>query len=202
MKAITAPINRESKRRVIRESKRRVIANLQGTLQLCLDRDAILAMTQTRSDGSLRSLSRNAKGKVIAGNPGRALSIFQRERNDATVILPDHPHVLQTSPVGDCDYPTRWMLMKTGFSQQIPKDERRSESRHARGEQGIWRQHYLEQCIRDDRDFARRGDCIRYNPVRHGYMEQVTDLALFDISSRSGMRRISGGFGRVGRNAN
>lgn len=124
MKAITAPINREI--------KRRVIANLQGTLQLCLDRDAILAMTQTRSGRSLRSLSRNAKGKVIAGNPGRALSIFQRERNDAMVILPDHLHVLRTPPVRDCDYPTRWMLTKTGFSRQITKAEQRSKRRQAK----------------------------------------------------------------------
>jgi len=179
MKAITAPINRES--------KRRVIANVQGTLQVCLDRDAILAMTQTRSGRSLRSLSRNARGKVIAGNPGRALSIFQRERNDPVVILPDHLHVLWTSCVGDCDYPTQWMLTKNGFSRQIPK----GESRQAKGEQGIWRQRYLEQRVRDDRDFARHADCICYDPVRHGYVERVADLALFDISSRSGARRVS-----------
>jgi putative transposase len=35
---------------------------------------------------------------------------------DAVVILPDHLHALWILPAGDCDYPTRWMLIKAGFS--------------------------------------------------------------------------------------
>ena len=42
---------------------------------------------------------------------------------DAMVILPDHLHALWTLPVGDADYPTRWMLIKAGFSRNIPKGE-------------------------------------------------------------------------------
>jgi putative transposase len=30
---------------------------------------------------------------------------------DAIVILPEHLHALWTLPSGDCDYPTRWMLI-------------------------------------------------------------------------------------------
>lgn len=47
---------------------------------------------------------------------------------DAMVISPDHLHALWTLPMGDCDYPTRWMLIKAGFSREIPKGERRSDS--------------------------------------------------------------------------
>ena len=36
---------------------------------------------------------------------------------DAMVILPDHLHALWTLPAGDRDYPTRWMLIKSGFSR-------------------------------------------------------------------------------------
>jgi putative transposase len=42
---------------------------------------------------------------------------------DALVVLPDHLHAIFTLPQGDCDYPTRWMLLKSGFSRQIPKNE-------------------------------------------------------------------------------
>lgn len=63
--------------------------------------------------------------KVIAMHP---LHI-----DDAMMILPDHLHALWTLPGGDSDYPTRWMLIKTGFSRQIRKDQRRSESRQAKG---------------------------------------------------------------------
>ena len=42
---------------------------------------------------------------------------------DAMVILPDHLHALWTLPVSDDDYPTRWMLIKAGFSRQLPKPE-------------------------------------------------------------------------------
>src|SRR6267142_264912 len=96
-------------------------------------------------------------------------------RIDAMVILPDHLHAVWTLPVGDCDYPTRWMLIKTGFSRQIPKDERRSESRQAKGERSIWQRRYWEHLIRDDRDFARHADYIHYNPVKHGYVKRVED---------------------------
>lgn len=48
---------------------------------------------------------------------------------DAMVILPDHLHAVWTLPVGDADYPTRWMLIKAGLSHNIPEGERRNASR-------------------------------------------------------------------------
>jgi putative transposase len=71
---------------------------------------------------------------------------------DAMVILPDHLHSLWTLPADDCDYPMRWMLIKAGFSCQVPKGERCSASRITRGERGIWQRRYWEHLIRDDRD--------------------------------------------------
>ena len=56
---------------------------------------------------------------------------------DAMVILPDHLHAVWTRPVGDCDYPKRWMLIKAGVSRRIPSGERRNQSRLAKGERGI-----------------------------------------------------------------
>ncbi len=53
---------------------------------------------------------------------------------DAMVVLPDHLHMLWTLPVDDSDFATRWMLIKSGFSRQIPKRERINQSRRTKGE--------------------------------------------------------------------
>jgi putative transposase len=94
---------------------------------------------------------------------------------DAMVILPDHLHAVWTLPVGDCDYPTRWMLIKAGFSQRIPAGERRNKSRLTKGERGIWQRRYWEHLIRDERDYARHVDYIHYKPVRHELVKFVKD---------------------------
>lgn len=94
---------------------------------------------------------------------------------DAMVVLPDHVHAVWTLPAGDCDYPTRWMLIKAGFLRAIPKDERRNKSRVAKGERGIWQRRYWEQVIRDERDYVRHVDYVHYNPVKHGYVTRVAD---------------------------
>lgn len=94
---------------------------------------------------------------------------------DAMVILPDHLHAVWTLPAGDYDYATRWMLIKAGFSRQIPKDERRNNSRIAKGERGIWQRRYWEHVIRDERDYAKHLDYVHYNPVKHRYVERVAD---------------------------
>jgi putative transposase len=94
---------------------------------------------------------------------------------DAMVVLPDHLHAMWTLPEGDADYPTRWALIKAGFSRHLPKDERRNPSRIAKGERGIWQRRYWEHVIRDERDYARHVDYIHYNPVKHGYVNRVAD---------------------------
>ncbi|WP_237763201.1 REP-associated tyrosine transposase [Thiobacillus denitrificans] len=37
----------------------------------------------------------------------------------AMVVLPDHLHAVWRLPPGDADYPTRWSLIKAGFSRSI-----------------------------------------------------------------------------------
>ena len=63
---------------------------------------------------------------------------------DAMVILPDRLRAVWTLPVGDGDYPMRWMLIKAGFSRRIPTGERRNKSRMTKGERGIWQRRYWE----------------------------------------------------------
>ena len=104
---------------------------------------------------------------------------YVRERHpfsvDAIVILPEHIHAIWTLPEGDCDFPLRWRLIKTMFSRALPCEERRSESRHSKGERGIWQRRYWEHLIRDEVDFARHVDYIHINPLKHGWVARVAD---------------------------
>jgi REP element-mobilizing transposase RayT len=53
------------------------------------------------------------------------------------------------------------MLIKTGFSRQLPKGERINASRRGKGERGIWQRRYWEHAIRDEEDFRRHVDYIQ-----------------------------------------
>ncbi|HFD13132.1 MAG TPA: transposase [Crenotrichaceae bacterium] len=94
---------------------------------------------------------------------------------DAMVVLRDHLHMLWTLPVYDNDYATRWMLIKSGFSRQIPKRERINTSRRTKGERGIWQRRYWEHLIRNECDYEKHVDYIHNNPVKHGYVKCATD---------------------------
>jgi putative transposase len=93
---------------------------------------------------------------------------------DAMVVLPEHLHCVWTLPQGDANFGMRWALIKAGFSRLIPPDERRSESRVKRGERGIWQRRFWEHMIRDEEDFSRHVDYIHWNPVKHGWVDQVS----------------------------
>lgn len=98
-------------------------------------------------------------------------------RIDAMVVLPEHIHTIWTLPPGDTDYPTRWALIKAGFSRKLPVTGRVSASRSKKGERGVWQRRYWEHQIRDENDFARHVDYIHYNPVKHGYVKSPCDWA-------------------------
>ena len=61
---------------------------------------------------------------------------------DCWVVLPDHMHCIWTLPLGDVDYPSRWKAIKIAFAKAIPKTERLSALRSAKGERGIWQRRY------------------------------------------------------------
>ncbi|NTV12809.1 MAG: transposase [Desulfobulbaceae bacterium] len=91
------------------------------------------------------------------------------------VVLPDHLHCLIELPPLDMDFALRWRLIKAGFSKKLPKDERRSQVRRARGERGLWQRRYWEHLIRDERDYAAHLDYVHFNPVKHGHVRRVAD---------------------------
>jgi putative transposase len=94
---------------------------------------------------------------------------------DAIVIMPEHLHTIWTLPDGDHDFSQRWRQIKSAFSREIAKEEAISKSRLRKQERGIWQRRFWEHAIRDDEDFKRHVDYIHFNPVKHGYVQKVSD---------------------------
>lgn len=65
------------------------------------------------------------------------------------------------------------MLIKAGFSRQLPKNESINKSRLMKGERGIWQRRYWEHLIRDD--YENHVNYIHYNSVKHGYVKREID---------------------------
>jgi putative transposase len=80
-----------------------------------------------------------------------------------------------TLPEADADFATRWRLIKSAFSRQVPTGERISDSRAAKGERGIGQRRYWEHTIRDENAFAHHIDYVHINPVKHGLVRRVGD---------------------------
>jgi putative transposase len=96
---------------------------------------------------------------------------------DAFVLLPDHLHCIWTLPEGDCDFSTRWRLVKSTFTRTCSKTCHGivSRSRRQKGEQAIWQRRFWEHQIRDERDLIQHVEYIHYNPVKHGLVKAPRD---------------------------
>jgi putative transposase len=84
-------------------------------------------------------------------------------------------HAILTLPPDDADFSTRWRFIKARFAKALPKQERISAVRKARGERGIWQRRFWEHLIRDDSDYARHVEYCYINPVKHGLAARVQD---------------------------
>ncbi len=90
---------------------------------------------------------------------------------NAWVVLPDHMHAVWTLPPGDCDYSTRWRLIKSRFSRGLPKGQLRA-SHEIRFERGIWQRRFWEHHVRGPEEYRA---LVRYcwtNPVKHGFVDR------------------------------
>lgn len=107
-----------------------------------------------------------------------AVRVTRRERPfqiDAWVVLPDHMHCVWTLPPGDSDFSNRWKAIKIRFVQALPRTERRSTVRVAKGERGIWQRRFWEHLIRNEADYARHVDYVHWNPMKHGLVQRLMD---------------------------
>jgi len=94
---------------------------------------------------------------------------------DAWVVMPDHIHCVLTLPPSDAAFSNRIKAIKIRFSRGVPRTERRSEVRVAKGERGIWQRRFWEHAVRDDRDYSHCMDYVHFNPVKHGLVANVAD---------------------------
>ena len=97
------------------------------------------------------------------------------------MILPGSPAYDLDLPGQDADFATHWRLINSAFSHGLPRGEPISASRAGKAERGVWQRRYWEHTLRDQDDFSRHLDYIRFNPVKHGYAASAR-LALFLIS--------------------
>ncbi|HDL6408550.1 TPA: REP-associated tyrosine transposase RayT, partial [Escherichia coli] len=63
---------------------------------------------------------------------------------------------------GDDDFSSRWREIKKQFT-------------HACGLKNIWQPRFWEHAIRNTKDYRHHVDYIYINPVKHGWVKQVSD---------------------------
>ena len=105
-----------------------------------------------------------------------AFRAVQRKRPyevQGMVVLPEHLHAIWRLPDGDSDYPARWRGIKARFSLSLARGG--IVPRPGGSVRGVWQPRYWEHRIRDEQDFRRHLDYIHYNPVKHGWVERVSD---------------------------
>src|SRR5215471_20620029 len=68
----------------------------------------------------------------------------------AICVLPDHLHAIWALPTDDADFSRRWSLIKRDFSCGLSDDARRSGSKRAKREKGVWQRRFWEHAIRDE----------------------------------------------------
>ena len=92
----------------------------------------------------------------------------------AVVILPDHLHTIWKLPDDDCEYPARWKAIKSMFTRLLVKSGVPLK-KNTRGEYSLWQRRYWEHTITDEQDLRSHINYIHYNPVKHGYVDKVSD---------------------------
>lgn len=116
----------------------------------------------------------------------RLLGIAMRETQDshpfeivATVLLPDHFHMVCSLPPGDANYPDRLKSMKAKFTSNWLREggnELKPTDGYAKQRRrGVWQARFIEHTIQDEIDLSQHIDYIHYNPVKHGFVRCAGD---------------------------
>lgn len=88
---------------------------------------------------------------------------------DACCVLPEHLHAIWTLPPHDADYSSRWREIKKVFSKTVIALEGLPR------ETPIWQSRFWEHTIFNDRDYRNHMDYVHFNPVKHGWVNEVKD---------------------------
>ncbi|NOZ90569.1 MAG: transposase [Epsilonproteobacteria bacterium] len=99
---------------------------------------------------------------------------------DAIVILPDHLHMIITPKVAT-DYPKIVAHIKRTFIYGLPQELKYngkleiSNAKYNRRHGGIWQERFYEHTIRDEKDWQKSMEYIKYNPIKHNLVEDLND---------------------------
>ncbi len=97
----------------------------------------------------------------------------------ATVLLPDHWHLVLQMPSGQTDYSVRVKSIENRFTRTWLANElgeaKVTGSQAANHERGIWQPRFWEHSVRDELDLERCVDYVHWNPRKHGLVERVRD---------------------------
>ena len=103
----------------------------------------------------------------------------------AIVVLPDHVHAIWRLPEGDAAYSMRWRLIKAHFTRKLGAAGVCMPKR-AKGERRLWARRFWEHTIRDASDMQHHVDCMHFNPVKHGWVEQAIDWPYSSLRRQPG----------------
>ena len=109
-------------------------------------------------------------------------------RINAIVVLPDHLHMIITPKIS-IEYSKIISHIKRSFVYGVVGrgaltptndiDESRkvnlSSSKYNRKHSGIWQERFYEHTIRDEKDWLEKIEYMKYNPVKHGLVEDIRD---------------------------
>ncbi len=117
-----------------------------------------------------RQLLRNAIAEVRNQRP---FKLF------ATVLLPEHWHLIMQLPTGDKDYSTHMKRIKESFTKSwvgAGCDEVKvTDSQQSRGQRGVWQPRFWEHMVDSVHDLERCTDYSHWNPRKHDLVSQVQD---------------------------
>ena len=134
---------------------------------------------QSRITLKRRPLFNNAVARSILGEVVREVRCKHPFTVDAWVLLPDHLHCIWTLPTTDTDFSLRWNLIKSRFSKRSKQffhnDTWLNASREKHRESTIWQRRFWEHHIVDEAEYRAYMDYIHFNPVKHGWVQQVVD---------------------------
>ena len=86
----------------------------------------------------------------------------------AYVILPDHFHIL-IRPSGQSNFSQIMHSLKSNFTYQY------KQRMNITGSVNVWQKRFWDHIIRDETDLENHIHYIHFNPIKHGYVNNIND---------------------------
>ena len=118
--------------------------------------------TLNLADEASSVLTRHAQ---LLGESARDVEGLYPFETVATVILPNHIHMIWTLPEDDLDFALRISYLQSGFTRRVVAS---LDDPGKAGTPALWHRRYWDYKIRDLVDLERHIGYMHGNPVKHG----------------------------------